>query len=189
MPFTLNDIKQIVDFFHLFKVREKFGVYYQNIAFIGVCSLFLSYLISRNLLIPIRTFVYIAIATSALVSTIFINFYRRELGIIWALFHNLTLGLISIYLFIQSNDLFSSHEIQTNTYTIEKLEIQNETLHHYGSYLAPFVTIKIENNDIRLQLSTSDLNNVQKTKRIKIGLKKGFWNYPIIKSIQLPDNE
>ncbi|NVN97568.1 hypothetical protein HXX01_05095 [Candidatus Nomurabacteria bacterium] len=189
MPFTLNDIKQIADFFHLFKVREKFGVYYQNIAFIGIFCLFLSYLSARNLLIPIRTLVYLALATSALFSTIFINFYRRELGILWAFFHNMTLGLISIYLFIQSNDLFSSHEAQTNTYIIEKLEIQNETLHHYGSYLAPYVTIKIENNDIRLRLSTSDLNDVQKTKRIKIGVKKGFWNYPIIKSIQLPDNE
>lgn len=189
MPFTKNDINQLVDFAHIFKAREKFGVYYQNIAIIGLVCLLIMYLDLRNLLIPLNILMWIGGITSVLITLVFIKFYKRELGIIWSLVHNLTIGLIVIFLFIHSNDLLSTDKIRSDDYYIQKLELKHKTAKRRGSYLVPIITVKIDGIDRKLKLNSYYFKDAQKTRHVRIDLKNGFWNYPIIKNVQLIDNE
>lgn len=189
MPFTKNDINQFVDFLHFFKAREKFGVYYQNISIIGLVSFLIIYFDLRNSLIPVNILIWVGSISSVVVTLIFIKFYKRELGIVWSLFHNLTIGLIFVFLFVKSNDLLSTDDIKTDNYYIQKLELKNEIARRRGSYLVPIITVKIKGIDRRLVLSSYYFKDAQKTRRIRIDIKDGFWNYPIIKNIQLIENK
>ena len=98
MPFTKTDINQIVDFVRIFKPREKYGIYYQNISIFGFFCFFLIYWDLRNLLIPLEILVLVGLISSLLVTIMFVRFYKRELGMIWSFFHNLTIGFICVYL-------------------------------------------------------------------------------------------
>lgn len=189
MPFTKKDINQLIDFAHIFKAREKFGIYYQNISIIGLVCLLIIYFDFKNSLIPINILIWIGCVTSVLITLIFIKFYKRELGIIWSLFHNLTIGFIVIFIFLKSNDLLSTDKIETNDYYIQKLELKHKTERNRGSYLVPIITVKIDGIDRKLKLSSYYFKDAQKTRQVRIDLKKGFWNYPIIKNTQLIDNE
>lgn len=189
MPLTKNDVNQLVDFLHFFKAREKVGVYYQNISIIGLVSFLITYFDLKNSLIPVNILIWIGGISSVLITLIFIKFYKRELGIVWSLFHNLTIGLIVVFLFIKSNDLLSRDELKTDNYYIQKLELKKEKARRGGSYLVPIITVKINGIDRRLKLSSYYLKDAQKTRRVRIDMKNGFWNYPIIKNIQLIENE
>ena len=188
MPFTKNDIDQIVDFLRILKPREKYRIYYQNISIIGFVCLFLIYRDSINLQIPLMIMVSVGLISSIFITITFIRFYKRELGIIWSFFHNLTIGLIFVYLFIQTNDLFSTNEIVTKDYYIERLELQYKDARR-GGYLVPIITVKIDNVERKLTLSSYYLKDIQKTRHVLIGVKQGFWNYPIIKNIKIIENE
>ncbi len=189
MPFTKKDINQLIDFAHIFKAREKFGIYYQNISIIGLVCFLIMYFDLRNLLIPLNILIWIGGVTSVLITLIFVKFYKRELGITWSLFHKLTIGLIVMFLFIKTNDLLSTDEIKTENYYIQHLELKHETARRRGSYLVPIITVKINGIDRKLRLSSYYFKDAQKTRHVRIDLKNGFWNYPIIKNIQLIDNE
>ncbi len=189
MPFTKKDINQLIDFAHLFRAREKFGIFYQNISIIGLACLLIMYIDFRNILIPFNTMIWVGCITSVLITLIFVKFYKRELGILWSLFHNLTIGLIAVFLFVHSNDLLSTEEIKSNDYYIQKLELKYKTAKREGSYLVPIITVKIDGVDRKLKLGSYYFKDVQKTRHVRIDLKNGFWNYPIIKNIQLIDNE
>jgi hypothetical protein len=101
----------------------------------------------------------------------------------------LTIGLIFVFLFVKSNDLLSTDDIKTDNYYIQKLELKNETARRRGSYLVPIITVKIKGIDRKLVLSSYYFKDAQKTRRVRIDMKDGFWNYPIIKNIQLIENE
>lgn len=189
MPFTKKDLNQLIDFALIFKAREKFGVYYQNISIIGLVCFLIMYYDFKNLLIPMNILIWIGGITSVLITFVFVKFYKRELGIIWSLIHNLTIGLIVIFLFIKSNDLLSTGEVKTDDYYIQNLELKHKTARRRGSYLVPIITVKINGIDRKLKLSSYYFKDAQKTRHVRIDLKNGFWNYPIIKNIQLIDNE
>lgn len=189
MLFTKTDITQIVDLVRIFKPREKYGIYYQNISIIGFICLFLIYWDSINLLIPLEILILVGLISSFLVTIIFIRFYRRELGVIWSFFHNLTIGFICVYLLIQTNDLLSANDIVTKDYYIERLELKNKETRRGGSYLVPIITVKIDGVERKLKLSSYYFKDIQKTRHVLIGVKQGFWNYPIIKNIELVENK
>ena len=188
MPFTKNDINQLVDFAHIFKVREKFGIYYQNISIIGLACFLIMYFNLRNLLIPLNILIWIGGITSVLFTLIFVKSYTRELGIVWSLFHNLSFGLIVIFLFILSNDLLSTDKVKSNDYYIQKLELKYKTARRQGSYLVPIITVKIDGIDRKLKLDSYYFKDAQITRHVRIDLNNGFWNYPILKNIKLIDN-
>jgi hypothetical protein len=144
MPFSKTDIYQIFEFLRLFKPRQKNGVYYQNIAIVGLFCIFLASWDLNNLLIPIHTLILLGITSSVLVTLIFIKFYKRELGVFWAFLHNLTFGIICIYLLIQTNDFLSFKAIETKDYYIEKLELKHNNIGR-SNHLKPIIIVKIEN--------------------------------------------
>ena len=143
----------------------------------------------RNLLIPIETLIVVGLISTIAVTVLFIRFYKRELGLIWSFFHNFTIGFIFVYLLIQTNDLLSTNDIVTKDYYIERLELQNKEARRGGSYLVPIITVKIDGIERKLKLSSYYFKDIQKTRHVLIGVKQGFWNYPIIKNIELIENE
>lgn len=189
MPFTKKDKTQIVDFFKIFKPREKYGIYYQNISIVGLFSLLLIYWDLRNLLIPIETLIVVGLISTIAVTVLFIRFYKRELGLIWSFFHNITIGLIVVYLFIHSNDFLSLNTVETKDYYIERLELKYKTGNKGKSYLLPIITVKIDGIERKLKVSSYYFKDIQKTRHVLISVKQGFWKYPIIKNIELTDNE
>lgn len=189
MPFTKSDINQVADFIKIFKPREKYGIYYQNIAIFGLFSLLLIYFDLRNLLIPIEALIFVGLVSSIAVTIVFIRYYKRELGLVWSFFHNLTIGFIVVYLFIQTNDIFSTNAVLTRNCYIERLELQYKTANRGGSYLLPIITVKINDIERKLKVSSYYFKDIQKTRHVLIGVKQGFWNYPIIKKIEMIENE
>jgi len=187
MPFTKKDINQITEVFKIFKPREKFGVYYQNISIIGLLCILLMIYESSNLLIPFKTLIIIGIISTISITLIFFRFYKRELGIIWSFFHNITIGFIIVFLFIKSNDYFSNKKVELQNYHIEKLELEYKQTDK-NSYLSPKIIVKLNDKEAELTMSSYYLKEIQNTKFVEIGVKEGFWNFPIIKSIKPIEN-
>jgi len=189
MPFTINDLNQIVEFLCVLKTKKKNGFYYQSISIFGLFCLILVLLDYRFLLIPIEILALIGVSTSVLVTIIFWKFYKRELGVVWAFIHNLTMGMIIIYFFILTNDLLSMKSPKLDDYYVYKIELKqlfNRKSHQ--SLLAPYVTVKIEGIERRLRIDSDYYSSVKKHRQVSIEVKQGFWNYPIIKKIKPSSN-
>lgn len=185
MPFTKNDLVQLIDFANLFKIRRAAGLRYQNIVIIGIICLFAISYKSKNNFIPLKDQLIVCIATTLLFTTVFIKIYKRKLGVFWAYIHNLTLGFIMVYLFIITNDTFSNKKTDYKEYYIEKLVLKSKDEYRDRPYLEPIITVKIDGKERKIILDKYDLKDAQKTRYVRLGIKDGFWNYPILKDIQL----
>lgn len=124
MPFTNDDIKDLRDFFKLFRVRRVYDVVFQNFFFIGVGSFILVFQLFQSTLIEIELVLLLIAAPSMIVTALFVQFYRKNFTVIWALVHNTSVGLFVISLLLFINYRFSSIE-STDVVGIEQAVMRN----------------------------------------------------------------
>ena len=123
-------------------------------------------------------------------SIIFFKFYKTKLGLAWSIFHNLTIGLLVAFLFMKSNNFLSSKPIVTKEYYITNLSLEHGTSgKRSSSGLKPKITVEINGMSKNFTLHTSRSKSATHTRKVIIGIKKGFWNYNIVKSLKLANEE
>lgn len=174
---------KIIDFFNLVKVREKFEIKYQNIIFFGLFALLLIYINSNHLLIPLIDLIIVGITSSVIITLIFFRFYRKRLSIMWALFHNLFLGLIVVYFFILTNNVFSRKPSITEKLYIEEVKLDYNGGRNSGYH--PTIKIKIRGKTHKISYHKARLKEVIKAKEAIVTLKEGFWGYWVVMDVQL----
>ncbi|MUP36247.1 hypothetical protein [Labilibaculum euxinus] len=176
-------MNKLVDFMGLFKAREKFGLSYQNISLVGLACLGTIYLNSNYLLVPIKTLVLVGVLASIVVTVIFIKYYKREFGIIWALFHNLTIGCIAVYLFVFTNDILSTKPLSKEIVPIESVKLQDN--HQRGNRaLEPVILVTIKNRQHKITYHHSTFKRVMQSKNVEITIKEGFWSYWVLTNVE-----
>ncbi len=188
MPFTGKDITDFIDFFNFFKVRRKNDVVYQNLFFVGLLCLWLIYYNSNHLLIPIKDLSIVGVAADILITLCFFRFYKNNFSLVWALLHNLTIGLIACYLFIWTNENFSSKPAETEVLEIENVDLQdNHQRHNRG--LEPVLTVNIKGIQHEINYDKSATKSALNARQVEVKLKEGFWGYWVLTDIQLITNE
>lgn len=176
-------MNKIVDFVRLFKAREKFGLYYQNISLVGLACLLPIYVNSNYLLVPLNTLISIGILISIVVTVMFRKYYKRELGVIWALFHNLTIGCITVYLFVLTNDILSTKPLIQEIIPIENIKLQDN--HERGDRaLEPVILVTIKGRQHKIAYHHSKFKRVMQSKNVEITIKEGFWGYWVLKNVE-----
>jgi hypothetical protein len=188
MPFTAKDITDFIDFFNFFKLRRKNNVVYQNIFFVGLLCLWLIYHNLNHLLIPIKDLSIVGVTADILITLSFFRFYKNNFSLVWALLHNLTMGLIACYLFFWTNDKFSSKPITTETLQIENVDLQ-EDHDRFNTDLEPVLTVNIKGIDHKITYDATATKATLNARQIEVKLKEGFWGYWVLRDIQLVSNE
>ena len=188
MPFTDKDINDFIDFFSFFKVREKFGAIYQNLIFIGLFCLGFIHYNSNYLLIPIKDLCVIGISADILITLLFFKFYKQNFNLIWAFIHNLSIGLIVIFLFFWTNDNFSVKPTTTEVLQIEKVDLEdNHQKSNRG--LQPVITVDIKGKTHKITYPKALTKSVIGAREIEVKLKQGFWGYWVLTEVELIKNE
>ncbi|MDF4202168.1 hypothetical protein PXD56_04345 [Maribacter sp. SA7] len=186
----MNSIDKAVDFLRLLKVRNIGNINYQNIAIIGLFSGWIVYNSLERNWIPINLIIGIVLISAIGTSIIFFKFYKTKLGLVWSIFHNLTIGLLVVFLFVKSNNFLSSEPIVTKEYYITNLLLEHGTNgKRSSSGLKPKITVEINGMSKNFTLHTSRSKSATHTRKVIIGIKKGFWNYNIVKSLKLANEE
>jgi hypothetical protein len=186
----LNSISKALDFLRLLKVRSVGNINYQNIAIIGFFSGWILYNRFERNWIPVNLIIGIVIISAVGTTFIFIKFYKTRLGLIWSIFHNLTIGLLVAFLFMKSNDFLSSEPTITEEYYITDLSLEHGTNGKGSSSgLKPKISVEINGMSRNFTLHPSRSKNATQTRKVIIGIKKGFWNYNIVKSLKLANEE
>jgi hypothetical protein len=188
MLFTKKDTRDIFDFLNLFKIRDKYNVIYQNFTFIGLFCLFLIYFHSNNLLIPYKDLAIVGFLADILVTFIFFKFYWTNFTIFWALLHNLTIGFIAIYLFVWTNDNFSTKPTYNEILPIENVDIQDNHQRHNRGF-EPVITVIIKGTKKQIIYHQTAFKSVMKSREVEVTIKEGFWGYWVLSDIELVDNE
>lgn len=184
MPFTNKDKTDLKDFFNLLKVRKKNDVIYQNIYVVGLLCLFLIWHHLNTLLIPIKDLGLIVITVDLLITLCFFKFYKKHFSIAWALFHNLTVGVMITYLFILTNASFSNKPNLIKVLPIENIDLQdNHQRHNRG--LEPVITVNINGNRHTISFDASSTKEAINSRHVSVTLKKGFWGYWVLTNIYL----
>ncbi|SNR14191.1 hypothetical protein [Tenacibaculum jejuense] len=185
------DIDKTIDSLNLLKVREAGNINYQNIFLVGVAlgaKLFLIDL-ERNW-IPIELILAIIIIVTIIITLIYRKFYSNKLGLIWSSFHNLSIGIVAVYAFMLSNDILSNEPTITKKYKVSEMRLVHDTSKKIGisSNLKPKIIVEIDNIDREFKLHRSRSKYATHTRKVNIGIKKGFWGYDIVEKLKL-DNE
>ena len=175
--------RKVIDFFNLIKVREKFEIKYQNIIFIGLFALLVIYINSNHLLIPLMDLVIVWVSSSVIITLTFFRFYRKMLSIFWALLHNLFIGLIVVYLFILTNDIFSRKPALTEKIYIEEVNFYYDGGRNSGYH--PTIKINVRGKMHKISYHKEHLKEVMKAKEVIVTLKEGFWGYWVLVNAQL----
>ena len=137
--------------------------------------------------VPIDLLIGITIISSILITLYFRRFYKKELGIIWAFFHNLTYGFLVSFLFLLSNDVLSNKTEITNQYPIKDLKLVSGKNGKRKSSLKPEFVIEINEKDRVFTVHDSRFKQFVNNRKAYLTIKKGFWGYDIVKSIKFED--
>jgi hypothetical protein len=186
--FSKGYYRDFIDFFNFFKLRKKNNVVYQNIFFVGLLCLWVIYHNSNYLLIPIKDLSIVCITADILITLSFLRFYKNNFSLGWALLHNLTIGLIACYLFFWTNDKFSSKPTMTKTLQIENVDLQ-DSHRRYDRGLEPVLTVNIKGIEHTITYRKEVTRTALNARQLEVKLKKGFWDYWVLKSIQIVNNE
>lgn len=173
------------DFYKIFKVRQSYGIVYQNIAFLGLIALFLIYRNFGTYIIPIKHLGLMVIASSILITFSFFKFYRSNFTIVWGLFHNLTLGLFIAGLFVWSNDRWSTAPITEEVFTIKKVNMESFYAGRTRSVIKPVIEINIHGRQHKVVFHEQEFKQLMQSRKVKLMLKKGYWGYWIIQDTRI----
>ncbi len=184
----MKKINDIIEFFKLLKLRYAGNVPYQNIFIIGFFIGFITYFKLERNWIPIELLISITICSSILITISFWRFYKRELNLIWAFFHNLTYGFLISFLFVISNDILSNKPEITNQYYIKDLKLVYGNGNRRQSTLKPEFIIEIDGKDRVFNVHDSRFKQFVNNRKAYLTIKKGFWGYDIVKSLKF-ENE
>ena len=188
MPFTRKDISDFISFFNFVKVRKINGVVYQNLFFVGLLCLWLMYLNSNYLLIPIKDLSIVGITADILITLCFFRFYKNNFSLFWALLHNLTLGLIACYLFVWTNESFSRNPAMTEILQIENVDLRDNHS-RYNRGLEPVLTVNIKGIKHEISYNRSAIKSALDARQVEVKLKEGFWGYWVLTGVRLISNE
>ena len=188
----MNFIDKAFEFFQLLKVRSIGNISYQNISIIGLYFGWILYDGLERNWIPIYLIIGIILITAVSTTFIFIKFYKMKLGVVWSIFHNLTIGLLIAFLFMKSNDFLSSEPIITKEYHMTDLSLVHGTRQSgklRSSVLEPKISVEIDGMIKNFTLHHSRSKSATHTRKVNVGIKKGFWNYNIVKTLKLANEE
>jgi len=188
MPFTRKDLTDFIDFINFFKVREKYGAIYQNFVFIGLFCMWNLYHNSNYLLIPVKDLCILGITADIIITLLFFKFYQNKFSLVWALIHNLSIGLIVVCLFIWTNDNFSLKPTTTEVLPIENVDLRDNHQRHKRG-LEPVLTINIKGRKYEITYHKSLTKSALKARQVSVVLKEGFWDYWVLTDIKLITNE
>ncbi|MEW7292827.1 hypothetical protein [Aquimarina sp. 2304DJ70-9] len=188
----MNFLFKTLDFFRLFKVRSLGNVNYQNILIVGLLVGWILYQGLERNWIPIELLLTIVVITSIISTLVFKKFYKIKLGLKWSLFHNLGIGLIVAFVFMESNDFLSSEPVITKEYYISDLSLVHGTKQNgrrRSSVLNPRISIEFDGIIKKNTLHHSRSKNAIHTRKAIVGIKRGFWNYNVVKTLRLENEE
>ena len=98
------------------------------------------------------------------------------------------MGLIACYLFVLTNDKFSSKPT-----TIEILQIENVGLQdnhqRYNRGLEPVLTINIKGIKHEITYDEAATKTALNARQVEVKLKEGFWGYWVLRDLQLISDE
>ncbi|WP_435138493.1 hypothetical protein [Formosa sp. A9] len=182
----MSSILKTIDFFQFLKVRYAGNIPYQNILIVGLILGWFTYLGLERNWIPIKLIISITIIVSAIITFWFKKFYKNNLGFYWSFFHNIGIGLIFAFLFLKSNDLLSSKPIVYNNYRITDVRFVHGITSRGSrtSPMKPIISIDFKGTNKNFTLSPVDSKNIT-IRNAYMGVKEGFWNYDVIKSIDI----
>lgn len=174
--------RQPFDFLNLIKIREEFGIIYQNIALVGLCCLVLMYKGYDEILIPVKDLAIIIICFDIIITLLFIRFYKQHMGLIWSWIHNLSYGFIAAFMFILTNDILSNRPSVQETTPIEKVYLTKT-----GRRMREItvVVIKVEKRHLNFRYNSKKFKEAIRAKEALVTIKEGFWGYPVLTGIEL----
>ena len=179
----MKKIYDIIEFFKLLKLRYIGNVPYQNISLIGLVFGLIGYNQLERNWVPINLLLAIAAVSSILITLIFWKFYKRELNLIWAIFLNLTFGLLVASLFLNSNDFLSNKPEIENQYRIKDLKLING-VGRRNRDLNPEFIIEINEKNRVFTVHHSRFKQFVNNRNAYLTIKKGFWGFDIVKSLK-----
>jgi len=182
----LKKINDIIEFCKLLKLRYIGNVPYQNISLIGLVFGRMGYNSLERNWVPINLFLTITVVSSISITLIFFKYYKRELNLIWAIFHNLTIGLLVASLFISSNDFLSNKPEIENQYHIKDLKLINGFSSRKRN-LKPEFIIEINDEDRVFNVHHTRFKQFVNNRKAYLTIKKGFWGFDIVKSLKFED--
>ncbi|MDR2885727.1 MAG: hypothetical protein LBU95_02970 [Rikenellaceae bacterium] len=175
---TLPNPEKTVDFFNLFKIRDKFDITYQNFVFIGLVCLIL--LLGQQTMVPMRDVCVVAVSGSLAVTFLWLRFYVNNMGLLWAMVHNLSYGIVALFLLVLTNNALSVQPQEVRTLPITEMHVEYGYRHDYLS-----VTVEINGRPKRLKFGEDALKYAIGSDQVDVLVKDGFWGYPIIRAAHI----
>ena len=182
----MKKLNDIIEFFKLLKLRYIGNVPYQNISLVGLVLGFMGYNNLERNWVPINLLLTITVVSSIFITLIFFKYYKRELNLIWAIFHNLSIGLLVASLFISSNDFLSNKPEIEKQYHIKDLKLLNGFGRRKRN-LTPEFIIEINDEDRVFTVHHARFKQFVHNRKVYLTLKKGFWGFDIVKSLKFED--
>lgn len=182
----MNDKTQfskLIDNLNLIKPREKYGLKYQNISLLGLVCIYPICYRYNSLVISINELIVFIPIISFIISITFFNFFKKHLGFIWSLFHNLTIGVLFLYTLIFINSVNKQDNIEFKSYKIKKVRLVDN--HKKGDQtLHPIITLKIDSIVKNINIHHQHTKNSLHSDSIRLGIIKGNLGYAEIISFE-----